>query len=363
MLNLIIYRANLNYMFINKVLINLQTTISTMDGRLTQWLLELPTVFNWTRPQKDKTYGRERLLLGLQFLNLQMLINRPGLCRVDERIPNESKSSIEANSKFASACLDAARATVRLLPDEPNVIGLFNYGPWWSALHFFCSATSVFLIELAYGNLHAPNDSGEILDDAKKAVKWIQAMTEGSLAVKRAWQSMNLILSLVAPRVGGDTRDMPQHPLGEDGGLSMKSQGHINQTDGMEVQSIDGVDGHRHTAQQALLQHFPGSFGGVEQGSGYATYDTVMDGTDGTPHQDYHGVSEQNHQIYDQFGMRLPSGTGWEGNAHMYGGQRWQMVEGHAEVPRDYTELSGAPAKSPPPQSRPNQGTDRYYQG
>jgi hypothetical protein len=67
--------------------------------------------------------GREQLLLYLYYQNAKICITRPCLCRLDQRIKDQSDESARFNQKTAEACINAALDITSLLPEQPN--------PYW----------------------------------------------------------------------------------------------------------------------------------------------------------------------------------------------------------------------------------------
>ena len=189
-----------------------QDIIGDLNYRLLKWRSNLPSLFDFNKNQRDQVFVRQRMALGMMFYGSQMLINRPCLCRVDKKVPNESAKSFNFNHTSATTCVQAARRMIALIPDEPNPTGLFSIAPWWCLLHHLMQAGSIFMLEMSFRAEHTPGQAAETLADAKKVVQWLRSMSEDNLAARRAWQSMLVLLRRAARRIGGDTSDVPQHP-------------------------------------------------------------------------------------------------------------------------------------------------------
>jgi hypothetical protein len=146
--------------------------------------------------------------LAFHYHNTRILINRPCLCRLDYRIPNESDRSRGFNRSSAATCIRGARETVALLPDEPNPIWLFSVTPWWALLHYMVSAGAILMVEISMRAEHNPQQADGLLNDAKKIVRWLRAMSRNNIAAERSWTVLTKLLIVAAPKIGGDTLDV-----------------------------------------------------------------------------------------------------------------------------------------------------------
>lgn len=148
------------------------------------------------------------MALAFQFHNARILINRPCLCRLGYQIPNESNRSRGFDRSAAATCVSGARETVALLPDEPNPRGLIATSPWWCLLHYLVSAGAILMMEIAMRAEHNPQQAEALLNDAKKIVRWLRAMSKDNIAAERSWAVLSKLLLVSAPRIGGDTTDV-----------------------------------------------------------------------------------------------------------------------------------------------------------
>jgi hypothetical protein len=241
---------------------DVQTLINDLDTKLSKWRSELPISYDFGRKQRNQTFLRQRMCLGFLYNSTKAIINRPCLCRTERRIPNESDRSKQFSRLAAHACVDAARSSLNLIPDEPNTVGLYSVSPWWCVLHYIVQAGTILVIELAFRAEHAPQDAEGILNDAKKAVNWLHAMSTNSLAARRSWISLNRLLQLAAPRVGGNTADMPQDAP-ETPDTRMAGVEHTN-PEPTAVSLFQETD--IWNQEQFLMKQTPMVFGGVTQG-------------------------------------------------------------------------------------------------
>lgn len=185
-----------------------QYLIGVHDLKLERWRSDLPSLFDFGKKQRDQRFARQRMSLGFFYYSAKIMINRPCLCRVDRRIPNETGKSKDFNRAAATNCVHAAKTMLGLLPDEPNPIGLYKLAPWWCLLHYLMQAATALMLELAIRADHMPFEAEEIVDCAKKAVRWLNKMSDEDYAAQRAWTICYEMLRRVAGKVGRDVRDL-----------------------------------------------------------------------------------------------------------------------------------------------------------
>lgn len=190
-----------------------QIIIGTLESRLEQWRSELPSVFDFTKKQRDQQFFRPRMSLGFFYYSTLMIINRPCLCRLDKKIPNESKKSFHLNRSAAVNCVHAARDMMEMLPEEPNPIGLYKVAPWWCIVHHLVQATTVLMLELSFHSEHLPSEAEEILENVKKAIHWLKSMSPENVAAHRAWRLCDDLLQRVAPNLSMTVNGLPTPAL------------------------------------------------------------------------------------------------------------------------------------------------------
>ncbi|KAI9883599.1 MAG: hypothetical protein M1823_004635 [Watsoniomyces obsoletus] len=187
-----------------------QLAIAEVRSQLERWKAELPSIFDASKPQRDQTFVRERLHLGMLYHSATIVATRPCLCQLDERIPRESPESRQFNETTGAACTQAARDMIAMLPDEPNATGVYSVGPWWAFLHYVVQAVAVLLVELSeHGQRQAPEHQG-IFREAKKAIRWLWALGARGSRAARAWAALDDLIRRIAPYVGGDVSDLPR---------------------------------------------------------------------------------------------------------------------------------------------------------
>lgn len=146
--------------------------------------------------------------LAFQYHYIRIIINRPCLCRLNYRIPNESNRSRGFNRSAAATCIEAARETIALLPDEPNPVGLISSSPWWCLLHYLVSAGTILMVEMAMRAEHNPQQADGLLKDSKKVLRWLRAMAEDSLGAERSCKVLTKLLVISSSKIGGDISDV-----------------------------------------------------------------------------------------------------------------------------------------------------------
>lgn len=146
--------------------------------------------------------------LAFQYHYIRVIVNRPCLCRLNCRIPNESSRSRAFNRAAAATCIEAARETIALLPEEPNPVGLISSSPWWCLLHYLVSAGVILMVEMAMRAEHNPQQADGLLKDSKKVLRWLRAMAEDSLGAERSCKVLTKLLVISSSKIGGDISDV-----------------------------------------------------------------------------------------------------------------------------------------------------------
>jgi hypothetical protein len=103
----------------------------------------------------------------------------------------------------------------RLIPDEPNAVGLIRVGPWWDILHWIVQATTVLMLEMAFRVNHMPEEADSILEGCKKGIRWLHALGEDNMSASRAWSLCFPMLRETIKKIGRDVSDLPQTQPGK----------------------------------------------------------------------------------------------------------------------------------------------------
>lgn len=210
--------------------------------------------------------------LAFQYHYIRIIINRPCLCRLNYRIPNESNRSRGFNRSAAATCIEAARETIALLPDEPNPVGLISSSPWWCLLHYLVSAGTILMVEMAMRAEHNPQQADGLLKDSKKVLRWLRAMAEDSLGAERSCKVLTKLLVISASKIGGDVSDVPMDfPENRDvpGGIKAGnasnpgSAGDYPQRPDQPLSPSNGRNQVEENRQENQIEEFPDLFRGL----------------------------------------------------------------------------------------------------
>lgn len=184
----------------------IENRIKELKTRIDTWFEQLPASYNFTiKASESPEQLRAKLGLAFHYYSIRITLGRPCLCRRDASLSHQNSFS----HKMALISLDAASRMLDLLPDPPDAIQLYRLAPWWCILHYLMQATTVLLLELSFANVHTPDDEKFTLQSAKKAIRWLYAMSEHSMASRRAWYLCDGCLRRIAIGMDFDISDLP----------------------------------------------------------------------------------------------------------------------------------------------------------
>jgi hypothetical protein len=190
---------------------HIENRIGELRSRIDLWFHSIPTFLDFTRKEDEgPELLRCKLALAFHYYSAQITLGRPCLCRRDA----QKKSPADRTSfshEMAVLTLESAERMLDLIPDEPNAVQLYEISPWWCILHYLMQAVTVLLLELSFGTVHAPDSEKNFLQLAKKGIRWFYAMSEHSIASRRAWQLCDISLRRIASDTSFDISDMPSH--------------------------------------------------------------------------------------------------------------------------------------------------------
>ena len=219
---------------------HVQGTIASLNLKLEKLQSDLPSIFDFSKKQRDQQFMPQRLGLGFFYYSTSIIINRPCLCRIDRKIPNESGKARDFNRETAARCVHAARDMLGLLPDEPNPVGLYKVAPWWCLVHYLMQAAAVMMLEMSFRADHMPTEVEEVFRCAKKALEWLRSMADDDEAARRASVLCNDLLHKVAPKVGrnpNEASDFGSHRSQNMENLRTMQDGHIDHSEPAQHQS------------------------------------------------------------------------------------------------------------------------------
>ncbi|PSN58695.1 hypothetical protein BS50DRAFT_509956, partial [Corynespora cassiicola Philippines] len=187
----------------------IEGSISHFGQLLDHWIASLPPQFNFQdhglrTSNKSQAFFRQRLLLGFHFYSTKILMTRPCLGGHDISTGegDEKETSRPFVHRTAIACIESAKAIADLLPDQPNPLLLYEYGPWWSVFHPLMQAFSIFLLGFSSFSCIS-HDRNLLIRYASKLLRWIRSMEDPLSA--RVYQ---VALRTYGAIVGGDIPDI-----------------------------------------------------------------------------------------------------------------------------------------------------------
>jgi hypothetical protein len=190
---------------------HIENRIGELRSRCDLWYRSLPAVLDFTQKNDDtQEILRSKLALAFQYWSARITLGRPCLCRRDAQQKNPADRS-NFSHDMAVLTLESAMSMLDLVPDEPNAVQLYQIAPWWCILHYLMQAATVVLLELSFGCVHMPDDEKTFILFAKKAIRWLYAMSEHSVASRRAWQLCDISLRRLAIGMKFDVSDLPTY--------------------------------------------------------------------------------------------------------------------------------------------------------
>jgi len=180
-----------------------------LSQRLDNWAASLPAEFDFQKrgSSANAPNCRERMLLGFQFYGARILLMRPCLGSMgpfsqEEKTPSASPSFWHST---ALLCVEAAKAELDLLPDQPDAQFIYKYAPWWSCVHYLTQAFASLLLALS-SPLSASQDLAGLASYAKKAIRWLRSMYDR--LAERAYVVAMRAFEVVANRLSLDITDL-----------------------------------------------------------------------------------------------------------------------------------------------------------
>ncbi|KAF2659393.1 hypothetical protein K491DRAFT_591111 [Lophiostoma macrostomum CBS 122681] len=148
-----------------------------LDALLNNWKAQLPEHLHFSRIsfREEEWSSKQKLVLHLRHLNARILLHRPFL----EEAASRTHSGM---SGHVDSCLDASRATIRVMYDAYTNRHYFR--TWWYNSTYTLYAGMIVLYIVMLGHLTVSDD--ELLDDAIKAQDILQSMEETVVARRSA---------------------------------------------------------------------------------------------------------------------------------------------------------------------------------
>ncbi|PYH98300.1 hypothetical protein BO71DRAFT_64887 [Aspergillus ellipticus CBS 707.79] len=188
---------------------HIENRIGDLRARIDLWYANLHESYDFSRRDNQPSDTiRGKLFLAFHYYSARITLGRPCLCRRDAG-PTTANKKPTFSHEMAVITLESALRMLELIPDEPDAVRLYDICPWWCILHYLMQTTTVLLLELSFGSIHMPDEEMNFLAAAKKAIRWIFAMAENSLASRRAWELCYSSLRQISIGMNYDLSDMP----------------------------------------------------------------------------------------------------------------------------------------------------------
>lgn len=178
---------------------DVQDTILGLNGEIELWAASIPPGLSFLNSGKEKPMAYEQNILLLHYRSTTILVNRPCLCRLDRRIPNQTQSSSEFNQKMALSCVNSAKEITAGLPDDmvAESIRIYQLVPWWSVVHYIMQSIAILMLEISYDAVLGSERAGTIAS-MKKLVRWLRILRENNGMARRAYTIVLELLQKMA---------------------------------------------------------------------------------------------------------------------------------------------------------------------
>ncbi|KAH5222886.1 hypothetical protein HBI82_001140 [Parastagonospora nodorum] len=187
----------------------IQSHMSKSLDKLKEWQKEaIPTITRTYRGNHKAVHERQQFLLKTDFWSTKMLITRPCLCRIQQRIPNESTTSANLNASNSEQCVEAAMEMAKLFPDEPDLDFIYSQGPWWSVNHIIMQCIAVLLLDVTFQHKDIGSTNPRNIASIKKMMRWLHAMKDNDPVSQKADKVLRKILRQVAPSLQTMAKDL-----------------------------------------------------------------------------------------------------------------------------------------------------------
>ena len=188
---------------------DVQNAIRRFDFEMQQWHLALPGELDFREQPEPTALTRLGVELALYYWSIRMMLFRPCLCDMTDRVEHESRTSQDFNQLAAKTCVDAAISMLGLLPPRPPPEEAYQILPWCLLLHYVCQAAAALILELCLEDQHAPSALHVMVDGVKKALYYLEFMGVESLSAYKAWKTYRRFLQDATERFGLDVSDLP----------------------------------------------------------------------------------------------------------------------------------------------------------
>ncbi|KAJ5703695.1 hypothetical protein N7493_011620 [Penicillium malachiteum] len=174
--------------------LEMESAISTFNNTADNWLSHLPAEFQFTKIDSDQPFALHGVSLSFQYYTTKLVITQPCLRRLAYQPAGDSSSRSICNT-MASMCVQVARDMLSILPDETNILLLYQVSPWWAILHYMMQSTTVLLIQLFMRTEPGTVEAAGLMKDIQKAIQWLGEMATRDASAQRAQSVCMDILS------------------------------------------------------------------------------------------------------------------------------------------------------------------------
>lgn len=194
---------------------DIESRLDELRSRIDYWRSSLPAALDFTQKVADDSPEQLRckVTLAFHYYSTRITLGRPCLCRRDMHQINSPQTF---SHMMAVITLESASRMLDMIPDEPNILQLYQICPWWCVLHYLMQAATVILLELSFGVIHVPEQEDKFVQLSKKAIRWFHAMSERSIGSRRAWQLCDSSFRKLAGSSKYSTDDLPSQQRHQD---------------------------------------------------------------------------------------------------------------------------------------------------
>lgn len=190
----------------------LKARIESIQEKVDLWCSSLPVGLDITHISDDDQSYDEKIRLAFQYYSTRILLGRPCICRLNAA-QDPSAEQRDFNHIMATSALNSAMQIAALIPDEFTSGSPHRAGPWWCLLHYTMQAATVIILELSFGSVHMSGSQSNLLQLAKKCIRWLHRTSEHSVASHRAWLLCDNALRRLASPMGLEVIDLPSRPF------------------------------------------------------------------------------------------------------------------------------------------------------
>ncbi|KAL5372128.1 hypothetical protein DPSP01_013742 [Paraphaeosphaeria sporulosa] len=164
-------------------LADLQKDAVQIGTRIDDWAVKLPINLYFQAPANnvatsDKVAFRQRTMLAFQFWSAKILLTHPFLNAMGElNEEHQDQAPLSYSIRMAGICVESAKMKMDLLPDQPQPSFVYEFGPWWIAVHHLMQALAVFLLALSYSPA-MQQDNVILAGYCIKIIRWLHVMED-----------------------------------------------------------------------------------------------------------------------------------------------------------------------------------------